>query len=201
MVRAAPSGAIPDRFHQQGSCHGQSQGREGWPRTGRDRHGEGVPPGRTPSILSQKAKYAIKALLVLARARERVQAARVAEDENIPKKFLDLILFELRQHGLVQSIRGREGGYALARPAAEISVASIVLAVDGPLAPLPCASVKFYRRCSDCDDEKTCAVRRLMREVRDAASAILDNTSLAEAAAQPVHASRARKRSSRKTVV
>jgi Rrf2 family protein len=137
-------------------------------------------------MLSQKAKYAIKALLVLARAQDEnllVQAGDISADQNIPKKFLDLIFFELRHHGLVQSTRGREGGYALARPAVEISIAAIVRAVDGPLAPLPCASVKFYRRCSDCDDEKTCEVRRLMREVRDAASAILDNTSLAEAAA------------------
>jgi Rrf2 family protein len=134
-------------------------------------------------MLSQKAKYAIKALLVLARAQDDlVQARDISDSENIPKKFLDLIFFELRRHGLIVSTRGREGGYALARPAAEISIAAIVRAVDGPLAPLPCASVKFYRRCSDCDDEKTCEVRRLMREVRDAASAILDNTSLAEAA-------------------
>jgi len=137
-------------------------------------------------MLSQKAKYAIKALLVLARAQDEdllAQARDISTDQNIPKKFLDLIFFELRRHGLVQSTRGREGGYSLARPAAEISIAAIVRAVDGPLAPLPCASVKFYRRCADCKDEKTCEVRRLMREVRDAASAILDNTSLAEAAA------------------
>ncbi len=135
-------------------------------------------------MLSQKAKYAIKALLVLARAKEGglVQVNEIATKQNIPKKFLDLIFFELRRHGLIVSTRGREGGYALNHPAADISIASIVRAVDGPLAPLPCASVKFYRRCSDCDDEKTCEVRRLMREVRDAASAILDNTSLAEAA-------------------
>ncbi|HVW73346.1 MAG TPA: Rrf2 family transcriptional regulator [Rhizomicrobium sp.] len=136
-------------------------------------------------MLSQKAKYAIKALLVLARAQEAdglVQARDISMDQNIPKKFLDLIFFELRRHNLVQSTRGREGGYSLARPAAEISIAAIVRAVDGPLAPLPCASVKFYRRCSDCDNEKTCEVRKLMRDVRDAASAILDNTSLAEAA-------------------
>jgi Rrf2 family protein len=134
-------------------------------------------------MLSQKAKYAIKALLVLARAQDDlVQARDISASENIPKKFLDLIFFELRRHALIVSTRGREGGYALARSAAEISIAAIVRAVDGPLAPLPCASVKFYRRCSDCDDEKTCEVRRLMREVRDAASAILDNTSLAEAA-------------------
>jgi Rrf2 family protein len=138
-------------------------------------------------MLSQKAKYAIKALLTLARARDGdlVQANDVAERQNIPRKFLDLIFFELRRHGLVQSTRGREGGYMLALPAAEISIARIVRAVDGPLAPLPCASVVFYRRCADCTDEKTCEVRRLMREVRDAASAILDNTSLAEAAGLP----------------
>jgi Rrf2 family protein len=148
-------------------------------------------------MLSQKAKYAIKALLVLAKVQEEhglVQARDISSAENIPKKFLDLIFFELRRHGLVQSTRGREGGYALAKPAAEISIAAIVRAVDGPLAPLPCASVKFYRRCSDCDDEKTCEVRHLMREVRDAASAILDNTSLAEAAATGAIKRKTRKR-------
>ncbi len=135
-------------------------------------------------MLSQKAKYAIKALLVLARARggELMQATEISRQQNIPKKFLDLIFFELRGHGLIHSTRGREGGYALSMPAASISIARIVRAVDGPLAPLPCASVTAYRRCSDCDDEKTCEVRKMMREVRDAASAILDNTSLAEAA-------------------
>jgi len=139
-------------------------------------------------MLSQKAKYAIKALLALARAGngDLLQAGDIAQRQNIPRKFLDLIFFELRRHGLIHSTRGREGGYALALPAAEISIARIVRAVDGPLAPLPCASVAFYRSCDDCDDEKTCEVRRLMREVRDAASAILDNTSLAEAASLPV---------------
>ena len=137
-------------------------------------------------MLSQKAKYAIKALLVLAKVEDKgllVQARDISTDQNIPKKFLDLIFFELRRHGLVQATRGREGGYALAKPANDISIAAVVRAVDGPLAPLPCASVRFYRRCADCKDEKTCEVRRLMREVRDAAAAILDNTSLADAAA------------------
>jgi Rrf2 family protein len=137
-------------------------------------------------VLSQKAKYAIKALLVLARAQKGdllCQAPEISVSQNIPKKFLDLIFFELRRQGLVLSTRGRDGGYTLARPANEIFIGAIVRAVDGPLAPLPCASVKFYRRCDDCDDEKTCEVRKLMREVRDAASAILDSTSLAETAA------------------
>ena len=150
-------------------------------------------------MLSQKAKYAIKALLVLARAKPGtlVQVTEIANKQNIPKKFLDLIFFELRRHGLIQSTRGREGGYTLALPAADIAMADIVREVDGPLAPLPCASVKFYRRCSDCADEKTCEVRRLMREVRDAASAILDNTSLAEAAGV---AGLSRKKPARRTV-
>jgi Rrf2 family protein len=135
-------------------------------------------------MLSQKAKYAIKALITLAKAPDNqlVQARDIATGQNIPKKFLDLIFFELRRHGLIQSNRGRDGGYRLAQPADQISIAQIVRAVDGALAPLPCASVRFYRRCEDCDDEKTCEVRHMMRAVRDAASAILDNTSLAEAA-------------------
>jgi Rrf2 family protein len=154
-------------------------------------------------MLSQKAKYAIKALLVLARAEEDelVQVNQIAEQQNIPKKFLDLIFFELRRHGLIVSTRGREGGYSLGQPAADISIASIVRAVDGPLAPLPCASVKFYRRCADCDDEKTCEVRRLMREVRDAAAAILDNTSLAEAASFNQRVTRSGKKRRGRTAV
>ncbi len=152
------------------------------------------------SMLSQKAKYAIKALLVLARAKdgELVQVGQIAESQNIPKKFLDLIFFELRQHRLIQSTRGRDGGYALGMPAADISIASIVRAVDGPLAPLPCASVNFYQRCEDCVDEKGCEVRRLMREVRDAASIILDNTSLAEAASFRRRPARGKKRATRR---
>ena len=148
------------------------------------------------ALLSQKAKYAIKALLVLARAQKTGQLAQardISETENIPKKFLDLIFFELRKDNLIVSTRGRDGGYALVKPAAQISIAAIVRAVDGPLAPLPCASVRFYRRCDDCKDERTCAVRRLMREVRDATSAILDNTSLADAAASDMSGRKGRK--------
>ena len=134
-------------------------------------------------MLSQKAKYAIKALIALSRGDGKLlQAADIAEEQKIPKKFLDLIFFELRGHGMVHSTRGRQGGYCLAVPADDITIAGIIRAVDGPLAPLPCASVRFYRRCSDCKDEKTCEVRKMMREVRDAASAILDNTTLAEVA-------------------
>jgi Rrf2 family protein len=136
-------------------------------------------------MLSQKAKYAIKALLALSRAPrgQLLQSKDISQKHNIPKKFLDLIFFELRGHGLIHSTRGREGGYALSQPPDSITMARIVRAVDGPLAPLPCASVTAYRRCDDCADEKTCEVRKVMREVRDAASAILDNMTLADAAA------------------
>ncbi len=135
-------------------------------------------------MLSQKAKYAIKALLALSRAPagELLQSKDIARDHKIPKKFLDLIFFELRGHGMIHGTRGREGGYTLSQPADTITMARIVRAVDGPLAPLPCASVTAYRRCADCADEKTCEVRKVMREVRDAASAILDNMTLADAA-------------------
>jgi Rrf2 family protein len=134
-------------------------------------------------MLSQKAKYAMKALIALARADGKLlQSGDISAEHKIPKKFLDLIFFELRGHNMVHSTRGRQGGYALAVPPENITIAAIVRAVDGPLAPLPCASVRFYRRCSDCKDEKTCEVRKVMREVRDAASAILDNMTLAEVA-------------------
>src|SRR5258708_31971047 len=90
------------------------------------------------------------------------QVADIAESNSISKKFLDHILTELRHAGLVYSKKGRGGGYALARPAFEIRVGAIVRALDGPLAPLPCASVTAFRPCDDCADLKTCPVRQLM---------------------------------------
>jgi Rrf2 family protein len=148
------------------------------------------------AVLSQKAKYALKALLALAAVPEGdlLQGGDIAEQQRIPKKFLDLILLELRKHGLVESARGKKGGYALARRPEDITVGRIIRAVDGPLAPIACASVSAYRRCPDCDNEKTCAVRRLMRDVRDAAAGILDHVSLADAAAATLSKSRRAKR-------
>jgi Rrf2 family protein len=133
-------------------------------------------------MLSQKAKYALKALLVLA---ERpvgvpVQVVELAEGGNIPRKFLELIMLELKKHGIVHSQRGKHGGYMLASPATDITFGEVVRAMDGPLAPIPCASLTGYRKCADCTNEKTCAVRIMMRRVRDAAADILDGTSLAD---------------------
>ena len=133
-------------------------------------------------MLSQKAKYALKALLVLAEREPGVpiQVIEVAEAANVPRKFLELILLELKRHGLLHSQRGKHGGHLLALSPAEITFGQVVRAVDGPLAPIPCASLNSYRKCFDCHDEKTCAVRIMMRRVRDACAEILDGTSLAE---------------------
>lgn len=141
-------------------------------------------------MLSQKAKYALKALLVLAEREPGVpiQVIEVAETARVPRKFLELILLELKRHGLLHSQRGKHGGYLLALPPSEITFGQVVRAVDGPLAPIPCASLTAYRRCADCDDEKTCAVRIMMRRVRDACAAVLDGTSLTEVGVQGIDA-------------
>lgn len=133
-------------------------------------------------MLSRKAKYALKAMTHLASLDqgELAQAADIAAHENIPKKFLDLILIELRRHRLVESFRGQQGGYTLGKPARDISLGQIVRIIDGPLAPIACASVTAYRPCSDCD-VKTCPVRMSMRKVRDAASSVLDHLTLEDA--------------------
>lgn len=136
-------------------------------------------------MLSQKAKYALKALCQLARRPEGelVLVADIAEREQAPRKFLELILLDLKRHGLVFSQRGKRGGYALAKPASAITIGEVIRILDGPLAPLPCASLTGYRRCLDCDDENTCPVRLVMRQVRDAMASIVDQTTIADAAA------------------
>jgi Rrf2 family protein len=108
------------------------------------------------------------------------QVADIAQTNSISKKFLDHILTALRNAGLVYSKKGKGGGYALARPAHEIRVGAIVRALDGPLAPIPCASVTAFRPCDDCDDLKACSVRLIMVEARNAIASVLDHTTLAE---------------------
>ena len=104
----------------------------------------------------------------------------IATINNIPKKFLDSILGELRNAGMVHSKKGRGGGYVLAKPASDIMIGQIIRALDGPLAPIPCASRIFYRRCDDCATEAKCTVRLMMIEVRNAIADVLDHRSLAE---------------------
>jgi Rrf2 family protein len=133
-------------------------------------------------MLTNKGKYGLKAMVHLAGIEPGAlaQVADIAEVNSISKKFLDHILTELRHAGLVYSKKGRGGGYALARPAHEIRVGAIVRALDGPLAPIPCASVTAFRPCEDCADLNTCAVRLIMVDARNAIAYVLDNRSLAE---------------------
>ena len=133
-------------------------------------------------MLTNKGKYGLKAMVHLAGLEPDTlaQAADIAEANSISKKFLDHILTELRRAGFVYSKKGKGGGYALARPAHEIRVGAIVRALDGPLAPIPCASVTAFRPCDDCSDLKICAVRLIMIEARNAIANVLDNRTLAE---------------------
>lgn len=136
-------------------------------------------------MLSQKAKYALRALLALAEAEggEPMHISDIAAHRNLPRKFLEAILLELKHHGLVHSRRGRNGGYSLARPAAEISFGQVIRIIDGPMAPLPCLSRMAYRRCDDCDDEKSCAIRRVFAVTHELTARMLDETTLADALA------------------
>jgi len=135
-------------------------------------------------MLSQKARYAIRALLHIVEhgTSRTIQVGEMAEMQKIPRKYLEFIMVDLKKGGLVTSRRGPGGGYVLARPADEISFAEVIRLIDGPIALVPCASENFYARCDDCHDEASCAIRRVMARVRSSAVAILENTSLAQAA-------------------
>jgi Rrf2 family protein len=131
-------------------------------------------------MLTKKGKYGLKALVHLSKMPPGQLAfvGDIAAKNNIPKKFLDAILGELRNAGFVQSRKGKDGGYRLAKLPSEIKIGHVVRVLDGPLAPLPCASRSQYQRCEDCD-EATCQVRHMMLEVRHAVAELLDNRSLA----------------------
>ncbi len=132
--------------------------------------------------LSQKAKYALRALQMLASEAGRgpVLISRMADERELPKKFLELILLQLKNHGLLTSKRGKGGGYQLGKPAKEITLGQVVRIFDGPLAPLPCVSETAFRRCEDCQDFDTCGTRLVMREVRDQVAKVLDGTTIAD---------------------
>jgi len=133
-------------------------------------------------MLTKKGKYGLKAMVHLAGrpVGETTLVSDIAHANEIPKKFLDTILGELRNAGFVFSKKGKGGGYTLARPPHEIKVGHIVRVLDGPLAPIACASKNSYQRCDDCADEKHCCVRLIMLEARNAIATVLDNRTLAE---------------------
>lgn len=134
-------------------------------------------------MISQKAKYAFRALIALAKAPGGVpvQIGDIAAAQAIPKKFLEQILLDLRHNGLVISRRGKAGGYLLLRSADEITFGQVLRLIDGPVAPLPCLSKIAYQRCADCKSEEKCEIRRVFAEVAAATRNVLDSTSLADA--------------------
>ena len=133
-------------------------------------------------MLSKKSKYALKALSVLSQeyGNGPILISDIARRERIPRRFLELILLELKNNGVLRSRKGKGGGYMLSKPPGQTSVGSVLRMLEGPLAPLPCASKSAYQRCDECIDERTCGIRILMKEVRDATAAILDSTTLAD---------------------
>jgi Rrf2 family protein len=134
-------------------------------------------------MISQKAKYALRALVALARGEpgEALAIGHIAEQQSIPKKFLEQILLDLKRQGLVVSRRGKTGGYTLLRPADTISFGQVLRILDGPIAPLPCLSKIAYRRCEDCKEEASCEIRRVFARVADATRDVLDRTTIADA--------------------
>ena len=133
-------------------------------------------------MLSQRSRYALKALLHLATVEHDapVSIGNIAQSTGVSRKFLEAILNDLKREGVVHSTRGKHGGYRLAYPAEEISFARIIRASEGPLALFPCASVNFYRPCPDCDVE-TCTLRRVLAQARESVAAVLEGATLASA--------------------
>ncbi|TZF83046.1 Rrf2 family transcriptional regulator [Pedobacter sp. BS3] len=130
-------------------------------------------------MLTKKAKYAFKALIALARneGNRPMLISDIAEQEQLPKKFLEAILLELKRSGFLGSKKGAGGGYYLMKPAQEIKMSAIIRVIDGPIALLPCVSLNFYERCEECTEDY-CGIRDVMREVRDATLKILGDTSI-----------------------
>lgn len=134
-------------------------------------------------MISQKAKYALRALLALAKVEQgsSVLISDIAESQKIPKKFLEQILLDLKHHGIVMSRRGKAGGYLLLKRPHEITFGEVLRIIDGPIAPLPCLSKMAYRRCDDCPSEAACEVRRVFARVTSATRDVLDKTSIEDA--------------------
>jgi Rrf2 family protein len=134
-------------------------------------------------LISKKTKYGLKALIHLARRYEQgpVLIADLAREEKIPKKFLEAILLALKNNGLLSSRKGKGGGYYLGRHPNKITFGQAIRVMEGPIAPVPCASETAYVKCADCGNEDTCGIKLVMKDVRDAMSVILDGTSLTDA--------------------
>src|SRR3954467_1927556 len=131
--------------------------------------------------LSVKGEYALRALIVLGMnpGKEVVRIQTISDQQNIPKRFLEQILNDLRTAGILESKRGLAGGYRLRLPPEQITLASVIRLIEGPLAPVSCVSEKFYERCS-CPSEERCGIRSIMKEVRDAIVKVLETVTVAQ---------------------
>jgi len=131
--------------------------------------------------LSTRGEYALRALLVLGLeyGPHVVRIQTISAQQNIPKRFLEQILNDLKSAGIVESRRGIAGGYRLARPPQNITVAAVIRHVEGALAPVSCVSERFYEKCT-CPDEARCAIRSVMKEARDAVVKIVERVTVAE---------------------
>lgn len=134
-------------------------------------------------MISNKAKYAFRALLAVASAPEgdALTSTEIARRHRIPHKFLEQILLDLKKAGVLESRRGKTGGYVMLRPADTITFGEVLRLFEGPLAPLPCLSRNAYRRCEDCDSEARCEIRREFARAYDASRQVLDSRTIADA--------------------
>lgn len=132
--------------------------------------------------LSRKTQYTLRALYSLARSYGGgpTLIAKIAKEESIPQDFLEAILLNLKREGLVESKKGKGGGYSLSQAPETVTLGAVIRVTEGPLAPLPCASETAFRKCDECVDIRSCGTRMVMREVRDAIAGILDSTTLAQ---------------------
>ncbi|UOB16446.1 RrF2 family transcriptional regulator [Abyssalbus ytuae] len=134
-------------------------------------------------MLSKKTKYGLKALTYIAKkdsAKKPILIAEIAEKEHISKKFLEIILLQLKNAGFLGSKKGKGGGYYLLKNPGKITVASLIRVLEGPIAMLPCVSLNFYEKCDDCVSEETCSLSKVMIEVRDSTLKVLENKTLAD---------------------
>ncbi|MGI8950541.1 MAG: RrF2 family transcriptional regulator [Chitinophagaceae bacterium] len=134
-------------------------------------------------MLSKKTKYAINALVYLAREGKEgapIQISKIAESEHIPRKFLEAILLDLRNAGILSSKKGKTGGYYLHLHPEQINIADVMRLFDGPIALLPCVAYKYYERCEECKDEATCGIRSVFSDVRNETVHMLKQATLAE---------------------
>ena len=146
-------------------------------------------------MLTSRAKYALRACVSLAELHPSgnwTSAGDLAEAADVPRKFLEAILSQLREQGLVESRRGPAGGHRLIANPSLVSIASVIRSIDGPIALTPCVSLTAFRACDDCVDIESCRLRHVLRLARDAAAAVLEKHSLADVLAATMPAPKAR---------